>query len=69
MARSQESDLSHFALASFRRMTGRQYPQLEAAFENLSPEALRDLVRLVHDIEGVTRQAANRAARVPFRGF
>lgn len=62
--RTQESD---FARASFRRLTGRQYPALEAAFEEMSPEALRDLVRLVHDVEGSVRQAANRARHEPWR--
>lgn len=62
--RSQESD---FARASFRRLTGKQYPNLEQAFEDLSPEALRDLVRLVHDVEGSVRQSANRTAREPWR--
>ncbi len=64
MPRSQESD---FARASFRRMTGRTYENLEATFENLSPEALRDLVRLVHDVEGSIRQTTARAAREPWR--
>lgn len=64
MARSRESE---FACVSFRRMTGRQYPNLEAAFEELSPEALRELVRLVVDLDDSVRQAASRAAREPWR--
>lgn len=62
--RSQESD---FARASFRRITGKQYPHLEAAFEELSPEALRDLVRLVRDVEGEVIQALRKGAREPWR--
>lgn len=64
MPRTQESQ---FALTSFRRLTGKQYPLLEAAYENLSPEALRDLVRLVHDVEFAVQQAKRNGAREPWR--
>jgi hypothetical protein len=64
MPKSQESN---FALVSFRRLTGKQYPALETAFEDLSPEALRDLVRLVHDVEGAVQSAQRKGAREPWR--
>lgn len=64
MPRSQES---HFAVASFRRLTGRQYLALEAAFENLEPAALRDLVRLVHDVESAVDSAKRKGAQQPWR--
>ena len=64
MPQSQES---RYAVAELRRLTGRQYPSLEAAFETLSPEALRDLVRLTHDLNGSVQQATRKGAREPWR--
>ena len=64
MPRSQESD---FARASLRRLTGKQFPALEAAFESLDPAALKDLVRFVHEVEGAVRAAERKGAREPWR--
>ncbi len=61
------SQESRFAVAELRRLTGRQYPKLEAAFEHLEPEALRDLVRLCHDLDGTVRQAERKGATQPWR--
>ena len=64
MPKSQESQ---FALSGLRRLTGKQYPDLEKSFEDMTPAALRDLVRLVRDLEATTRQAERRGAREPWR--
>jgi hypothetical protein len=58
---------SRYAVAEIRRITGKQYPKLEAAFERLDAEGLRELVRLVHDLNGTVRQAERRAATQPWR--
>lgn len=58
---------SRYAVAEIRRITGKQYPKLEAAFEGLDAEGLRELVRLVHDLNGTVRQAERRAATQPWR--
>ena len=58
---------SRFAVASLRRLTGKNYPKLEVSFETLEPEALRDLVRLVHDLEGSVQNATRKGAREPWR--
>jgi len=61
------SQESRFAVAEIRRLTGRQYPKLEAAFENLDAEGLRELVRLCHDLNGAVRQAERKGALQPWR--
>lgn len=58
---------SRYAVDEIHRLTGRRYPKLEAAFENLDAEGLRELVRLCHDLDGASRQAASKAAREPWR--
>jgi hypothetical protein len=61
------SQESRFAVAEIRRLTGRQYPKLEAAFEHLDAEGLRELVRLCHDLNGAVRQAERKGALQPWR--
>jgi len=58
---------SRFAVAEIHRLTGKRYPKLEAAFEALDPEGLRELVRLCHDLDQAVRQAEHRGAREPWR--
>lgn len=64
MPRSRESD---FATGSIRRLTGKQYTALEQAFETMSPEALRELVQLVRDIESTVQSAKRQGEREPWR--
>jgi hypothetical protein len=64
MARSV---LSSSAIGDIRRITGKQYPTLEAAFDALGPNEQRELVMLLHDVDGAIRQAARRAAMQPWR--
>jgi hypothetical protein len=63
------SQESRFAVAELRRLTGKQYPKLEASFENLDAEGLRELVRLCHDLDFAVQQAARKGAREPWRRF
>jgi hypothetical protein len=58
---------SCFAVAEIRRLTGKAYPKLEATFETLDPEALRDLVRLTHDLNHAVHSAGRKGAREPWR--
>ena len=58
---------SRFAVAELCRITGKRYPKLEAAFETLDAEGLRELVALCHDLDGSIRQAERRAATQPWR--
>lgn len=64
MAVTQES---RFAVAEIRRLTGKQYPKLEQAFEGLETEALRDLVRLCQDLNFAVRNAERKGAREPWK--
>lgn len=49
-------------------MTGKRYPKLEAALEATEDvETLREVVRLVHDVQGEIRSAERRAALQPWR--
>jgi len=56
------SQESRFAVAEIRRLTGKQYPKLEALWETLDAEGRRELVRLCHDLAGAVRQEGHRAA-------
>ncbi len=58
---------SRFAVAEIRRITGKRYPKLEAAFETLDVEGIRELVRLCHDLDHAVRQAERKGAREPWR--
>jgi hypothetical protein len=58
---------SRFAVAERHRLTGKRYPRLEAAFEALEPDALRELVRLCHDLDQAVREAERKGARDPWR--
>jgi len=58
---------SRFAIATFHQITGKRYPKLEAAFENLDAEGLRELVRLCHDLSFAVQQAERKGAREPWR--
>jgi hypothetical protein len=64
MAVSQES---RYAVAELRRITGKHYPKLEAAFEAMDVEAQRELVRLCHDLQGEIRSAERKGATQPWR--
>ena len=58
---------SRFAIAEIHRLTGKRYPKLEAALENLDAEGLRELVRLCHDLGEAVRSAERKGAREPWR--
>ena len=58
---------SRFAVAELHRLTGKRYPKLEAAFENLDAEGLRELVRLCHDLAHAVQQAERKGAMQPWR--
>ena len=58
---------SRFAIATLHQLTGKRYPKLEAAFENLDPEGLRELVRLCHDLSQAVQQAERKGAMQPWR--
>lgn len=58
---------SRYAVAELHRLTGKRYPKLEAAFENLDAEGLRELVRLCHDLAFAVQQAERKGAREPWR--
>ena len=61
------SNESRFAIAELHRLTGKRYPKLEAAFENLDPEGLRELVRLCHDLAHAIQQAERKGAMQPWK--
>jgi hypothetical protein len=61
------STLSSSAIGDMRRLTGKNYPKLEAAFDALDPEGQRELVRFFSDIDHAVRQAERRAAMQPWR--
>jgi hypothetical protein len=58
---------SRFAVAELHRLTGKRYPKLEAAFEALDAEGLRELVRLCHDLDFAVQHAERKGAREPWR--
>ena len=49
------------------RVTGRRYQDLDVALEAMSLEALRDLQRLLRDLEAEQRMAVHRARLTPWR--
>ena len=57
------SDLIRHIVPTLRQTTGRAYPALERDLEKLSPEAQRDLLRLLRDLQGEVQQVKGRARR------
>lgn len=51
------SELLHHNRASLGHLTHKRYPDLDLDLEKLSPEAHRDLARLIRDIEFELAQA------------
>lgn len=63
----RSSQESRFVIAELHRITGKRYPHLEAVVEKAGPVELRELVSLVHDLNGEIQKAKRNAILQPWR--